>query len=133
MNVIVHQAIAQNPGAVMGGVPGQKTQIETSVCSRIKYGLAIVSPLCDVVGNAGNHYARATGHTAKVPGRMQSSQELNASDPFLCRSRQWGYEPELQVAGSGRPPDRDVRRADLSGAQYPGKVAPPRARSSATG
>src|ERR1035438_2517370 len=80
MNVIVHQAIAQNPGAVMGGVPGQKTQIETSVCSRIKYGLAIVSPLCDVVGNAGNHYARATGHTAKVPGPMQSSQELNRSE-----------------------------------------------------
>ena len=52
-------------------MPGEKAEIETSVRIRIKYRLTIVAPLCDMVGNAGNHNARATGHTGKVPGVLR--------------------------------------------------------------
>jgi len=64
MNVIIHQAIAQNLQAVPDGLPAKKAEIETAICIRIKYRLAIVTPLCDMVGNAGNDNAWATGHIA---------------------------------------------------------------------
>jgi hypothetical protein len=76
VNVVVHQAIAQDFRAVPIGVAGEKAEIETSVRSRIEHILAIVPPLCDVVRNAGYHYARATWHTSKVPDSQRFSQDF---------------------------------------------------------
>jgi hypothetical protein len=76
VNVIVHQAIAQDFRAVPGGMASEKAEVETSVRSRIKHILAIVPPLSDVVGNAGNHNPRATWHTSKVPDPQRFSQDF---------------------------------------------------------
>jgi hypothetical protein len=74
MNVIVHQTITEDFRAIFGGVPGEQAEVQASVCVRIKYRLPIIAPLCDVVGNTGNHNARATWHTSKVLGSGESSQ-----------------------------------------------------------
>jgi hypothetical protein len=76
VNVIVHQAIAQDFRAVPVGMPSEKAEIETSVCSRIKNRLAIVPPLRHVVGNAWNDNARATWHASKVPDPQRFSQDF---------------------------------------------------------
>src|SRR5580698_5321952 len=76
VNVIVHQTIAQNFRAVPGGMPGEKAEVETPVCSRMEHRLTIVPPLRYVVGNAGNHNARATWHTSKVPDSQRFSQDF---------------------------------------------------------
>jgi hypothetical protein len=76
VNVIVHQAVAENFRAVSHGVPGEKAEVETPICSRIKHRLAVVPPLRNVVGNAGNHNARATWHASKVPDAQRFSQDF---------------------------------------------------------
>jgi hypothetical protein len=83
MNVIVHQAIAQNFRAVPGGVPGEKADVETPVCIPIKHRLAIVPPLSNVVRNAGNHDARTTWHTGKVPDPQRFSQDFKGVRPLF--------------------------------------------------
>src|ERR1700688_1878158 len=74
MHMVFHQTITQAFHAIPGGVLREKAEIETSVCIRIEHRLTIVSPLCHMMGNAGNHNARATGHTGKVPARRLTSQ-----------------------------------------------------------
>jgi hypothetical protein len=63
VNVVRHETIAENPGAVVRCVSRQKIEIEAAIVGGAKHRFAIVSTLRDVVSDARKDDARATGHT----------------------------------------------------------------------
>jgi hypothetical protein len=62
MNVVRHQAIAKDPGAALGRMPGEQIQVTPVIIRRQEDRLAIVPTLRDVVSYAGNDNAGTARH-----------------------------------------------------------------------
>jgi hypothetical protein len=63
-------------------MPAQEVEIETALTGGVEDLLAVVSALGNVVGDAWNDDARATGHDVREVGTAPGSSQKNASDPF---------------------------------------------------
>jgi hypothetical protein len=85
--MVRHEAVSEDSGAVVRGMPAQEFQIETAVIGGMENRLAVVSALGEVVGDAGNDDARTAGHIQeKLETRSRVLRE-NASVPFLIANQ----------------------------------------------
>jgi hypothetical protein len=82
VNMIGHETVAQDSRAVLRGVPGQQIQVESAIVIAVKYLLAIVAALRDVMGNARNDDTRTTGHKSRVAHCGQVLMENASAAPF---------------------------------------------------
>jgi hypothetical protein len=62
MDMVGHQAVAQEAFAGARGVMAEKVQVETAMVRRVEDGLAVVATLGDMMGNARKNYAGTAGH-----------------------------------------------------------------------
>ena len=66
MDVIGHQAVAQDTHAGAHRVVPEKLQVETPVAGRVEHRLVVVAALSDMVGYARKDYAWTAGHNRVV-------------------------------------------------------------------
>ena len=85
MDVIRHQAIAQNAKSMTGGLFGEQRQIAASLAVGKENLLAVIPPLRDVVRCADRHHASDTRHVNSLP-RPAPVVKIEAV-PFLCGRR----------------------------------------------
>ena len=81
VNMIGHQAITGDLGAVSAGVPRQQIQVKPAIIHGVEYLLAIIAALRDVMSHARNDDASTPRHELKYAGAACSLTE-NASVPF---------------------------------------------------
>ncbi len=81
VDVVCHETVPENSGAVVCGVPRQKIQVEPAVVGGVENRLAIVSTLRNVVSDAGKNDTGAARHTSEVENTLHISHK-NASVPF---------------------------------------------------
>jgi hypothetical protein len=81
MDVIGHQAIAQNACSGTRGVAGEKVQIETAVVGGEENRLTVIAALGNVMSDTGKDDAGTAGHNSRVQNRWRDSHE-NASVTF---------------------------------------------------
>jgi hypothetical protein len=68
VNMVGHQAVTGDLCAVTVSVSGQQSQVETAILCGVKYLLAIVAALGDVMGDAWSDHARTSRHETEVVG-----------------------------------------------------------------
>jgi hypothetical protein len=113
VDVVCHETVPENSGAVVCGVPRQKIQVEPAVVAGAENRLAIISTVRNVVSDAGKNDTGAAWHTSEVENTLNISHE-NASVPFtpplrptfpLSRFRVLGQMktvPNFRVSPEGR-------------------------------